>query len=86
MLKVEIYTKLSCPYCTAAKELLNSKGAQFIEYRAGEDEKLKEEMLARSNGHRTFPEIFINGKHIGGFDDLSALDQNGELDALLRTG
>ncbi len=84
MAKVEIYTRQLCPYCTAAKELLNSKKVEFIEYHAGEDEDLKTEMLNRSNGRRTFPEIFINDKHIGGFDDMNALEQEGKLDELLQ--
>lgn len=84
MAKVEIYTRQQCPYCTAAKELLASKNVEFIEYHAGEDEDLKTEMLNRSNGRRTFPEIFINDKHIGGFDDMNALEQEGKLDELLQ--
>ncbi len=84
MAKVEIYTRQQCPYCTAAKELLASKKVEFIEYHAGEDEDLKTEMLNRSNGRRTFPEIFINDKHIGGFDDMNALEQEGKLDELLQ--
>lgn len=84
MAKVEIYTRELCPYCTAAKELLHAKHVKFIEYHAGEDEDLKQEMLNRSNGRRTFPEIFINDKHIGGFDDMNALEQNGTLDKMLQ--
>lgn len=84
MAKVEIYTRKLCPYCTAAKELLASKNVEFTEYHAGEDEDLKTEMLNRSNGRRTFPEIFINDKHIGGFDDMNALEQDGKLDELLK--
>lgn len=84
MAKIEIYTRQQCPYCTAAKELLKSKNLEYIEYAAGDDEALKEEMLARSNGQRTFPEIFINDKHIGGFDKLNDLEQDGKLDELLK--
>ena len=83
MAKVTIYTKPLCGYCTAAKHLLKSKGATWTEIDILDDEKLSEEMIQRSGGRLTTPQIFINNKHIGGFDDLSALDQAGKLDMLL---
>ncbi len=84
MAKVEIYTKQFCPYCTAAKVLLEDKSIAYQEIEAEFDEERKAEMIRRSGGRSTFPEIFINGEHIGGFDDLSALDQEGKLDELLQ--
>lgn len=86
MAKVEIYTKQNCPYCTAAKALLDDRGVSYQEIDAEFDEVLKSEMIERSGGRKTFPEIFINGEHIGGFDDMKQLDENGRLDALLNEG
>lgn len=83
MAKVEIYTTGYCPYCTRAKSLLKSKGAAFTEIDVTDDDELREKMVQLSGGRRTVPEIFINGKIIGGFDELYALDARGELDALL---
>ncbi len=84
MAKVEIYTKQLCPYCTAAKALLEDKGVAYEEIEAEFDEERTAEMIRRSGGRSTFPDVFINGEHIGGFDDLSALDQEGKLDELLQ--
>ncbi len=84
MIRVEIYTKKNCPYCTAAKILLGDKNVTFEEHDAEFDEELRAEMIERSGGRTTFPEIFINNNHIGGFDDLSKLDQEGKLDDLLN--
>jgi glutaredoxin 3 len=82
MTKVVIYTKADCPYCDFAKELLNAKKVQYTEIRADLDpEKLAE--MKRLSQRRTFPQIFINDKSIGGFDDLSALEKSGELNTLL---
>lgn len=86
MAKVEIYTKRNCPYCTAAKELLNGKGVPFDEIDAEFDEDLKNEMIQRSGGRKTFPEIFINGEHIGGFDDMKKIEDDGTLDEILNEG
>jgi GrxC family glutaredoxin len=83
MPKIEIYTKDYCPYCTAAKELLKSKGVTYEEKDVIENLNFLDEMLARSEGRKTVPQIFINDKLIGGFDDLSALNKAGKLDALL---
>jgi glutaredoxin 3 len=81
---VVIYTKPGCPYCTSAKALLDSKGADYIEIVASNDPAKKQEMIQRSGGRMTFPQVFIDGKHIGGSDDLAALDRKGGLDPLLE--
>ena len=83
MADVIIYTKPGCGYCHAAKALLDGKGADYIEVVASSDPAKKQEMIQRSGGRMTFPQIFIDGKHIGGSDDLHALDRRGELDPLL---
>lgn len=80
---VEIYSGDFCPYCVRAKALLTRKGVDFIEYNVQRDPKLREQMLERSGGARTIPQIFIHGQHVGGCDDLYALERKGELDALL---
>jgi len=85
MAKVEIYTKIGCPYCMRAKRLLKSKGVDFDETDITLGGPRRAEMLERSNGGRTVPQIFIDGRHIGGSDDLAALDDRGELDSLLAT-
>jgi glutaredoxin 3 len=79
---VVVYTTPFCGYCSAAKRLLNAKGAAFTEIDVMFEEGRRDEMIERS-GRRTVPQIFIDGRHIGGFDDLSALDKTGELDRLL---
>lgn len=83
MAKVEIYTKAFCGYCTRAKALLDSKGADYEEYDLTMGGPKRQEMLERSGGRATFPQVFIDGKHVGGSDDLAALERKGELDALL---
>lgn len=83
MAKVEIYTKFLCPYCTRAKRLLTEKGAAFEEYDISTGGPKRAEMLERSGGRQTVPQIFIDGRHIGGSDDLAALDRAGGLDPLL---
>lgn len=82
---IVIYSGPDCPYCQRAKMLLKSKGAEFEEINVRVDEAKREEMIQKSNGRRTIPQIFINGQHIGGFDDLSALNQQGKLDPLLAS-
>lgn len=82
MKPVEIYTTQTCPYCTAAKGLLKKKGAAFKEIDVGADPALREAMTARA-GRRSVPQIFIGGVHIGGCDDLHALDGAGKLDLML---
>lgn len=82
--KIVMYTTSYCPYCLRAKRLLvERKGMQIIEINVEQDPVKKEEMLALSNGRRTVPQIFINSQHIGGCDDLEALEHSGELDKLL---
>jgi glutaredoxin 3 len=84
MPKIEIYTTRTCPYCHRAKGLLNSKKAQFTELDVTNNPELRSKMRVRANGRSTVPQIFINDKHIGGCDDLYELDEDGELDPLLR--
>lgn len=84
MPKIEMYTTSFCGYCFAAKRLLTSKGVDFVEINVGESRQRRDEMLARSSGRRTVPQIFIDGRGVGGFDDIAALDRRGELDALLE--
>lgn len=81
--RVEIYTRDYCGYCTRAKALLASKGIVVIEYRAGDDPEKRREMIQRSHGGNTYPQIFINGRHVGGSDDIHDLDLDGKLDPLL---
>ena len=83
MAKVEIYTTMFCPYCARAKSLLEKKGVRYINIDVMEDTAKRDEMVARSGGRTTVPQIFIDDEHIGGFDDLSALDQAGKLDPKL---
>jgi glutaredoxin 3 len=83
MAKVEIYTKFLCPYCTRAKALLGAKGVAFEEYDISMGGPLRAEMLDRAGGRNTVPQVFIDGRHIGGSDDLAALDRAGKLDPLL---
>tara|TARA_R110000868_G_scaffold380784_1_gene646977 strand:+ start:157778 stop:158032 length:255 start_codon:yes stop_codon:yes gene_type:complete len=83
MADILIYTKLGCPYCTRAKALLSDKGAEFTEIDLLEHSEKRDEMLEKSGGRTSVPQIFINDKHIGGCDDLIATDEAGELDPLL---
>ncbi len=83
MPKVEIYTKFTCGFCFRAKALLSEKNVAFEEYDITMGGPKREEMLQRANGGSTVPQIFINDQHIGGSDDLAALEQAGKLDALL---
>ncbi|RAO75242.1 glutaredoxin 3 [Dyella jiangningensis] len=85
MPKIEVYSTAVCPYCVSAKNLLKSKGLEWTEVRVDSDPAQREIMLARSGGRRTVPQIFINGHHVGGFDDLAAADRNGKLAQLLET-
>jgi glutaredoxin 3 len=82
MAKVEMYTKMGCPFCIRAKALLKSKGVDIIDIPAAMNKAKRAEMNERS-GRNTFPQIFIDGKHIGGSDDLAALEAKGGLDPLL---
>ena len=83
MKPVEIYTSPLCGYCHAAKRLLAQKGVSYSEVDVLSDPARKTEMIQRANGGRTVPQIFIGDVHVGGYDDLSALERAGKLDALL---
>lgn len=83
MALIEIYTTPTCPYCVAAKRLLTQKGAPFEEINVAGDPESRRAMSARAGGRTTVPQIFIDGRHIGGCDDLHALDAAGGLDPLL---
>jgi glutaredoxin 3 len=83
MKSVEIYTGNFCGYCTRAKRLLSQKGVNFIEYPVGRGPGKRAEMVQRSRGGRTVPQIFIDGRHVGGYDELYALDRAGKLDPIL---
>ena len=83
MPKIEIYTTTICPFCHAAKKLLDDKGADFSEISLTQEPHLRDALIERANGSRTVPQIFIDGSHIGGCDELYALDARGGLDPLL---
>ena len=83
MATVEIYSTNYCPYCMRAKQLLGQKGVQYTEIDVTNDDAGRATMIEKAGGKRTVPQIFINGQHIGGFDDINALNQKGELDKLL---
>lgn len=82
MPKVEIYTTQWCPYCNAAKSLLADKGVAYSEVNA-EDPAVRQAMVERAHGRRTVPQIFIGDTHVGGYDDIAALERRGQLDPLL---
>ena len=84
MPEVVLYTRKFCGYCSAAKSLLQSKGVKYKEFDGTFDQKVRAEMMQKSNGGRTFPQIFIGDKHIGGCDELHALDRAGKLDPMLK--
>ena len=84
MAKIEIYTKAFCPYCSRAKALLDQKGAEYTEYDITMDQAKRTEMIDRSGGGSTVPQIFIDERHIGGSDDMAALERQGKLDPLLQ--
>lgn len=86
MTRVEIYTKFMCPYCARAKKLLESKGVAYEETEISMDPRGREEMIQRAGGRTTVPQIFIDGRHVGGSDELAALEHEGRLDPLLQTG
>ncbi len=83
--KVEIYTWRTCPFCIRAKGLLKQKGVEFTEYSVDGDEAARDKMAQRANGRRSVPQIFINDEHIGGCDDIYALESQGKLDELLAS-
>ena len=82
MAKIEVYTTRWCPYCHAAKSLLKAKGVPYEEVNV-EDPEVRNAMIQRAHGRRTVPQIFIGDTHVGGYDDMAALDGRGELDPLL---
>ncbi len=84
--QVEIYTWSTCPFCIRAKALLDRKGVQYTEHCIDGDEPARAEMSKRANGRRSVPQIFIDGKHVGGCDDLYALNSQGKLDPMLQIG
>ena len=86
MVDVTIYTRMMCGYCTAAKRLLDRKGVAYTERDASFSPELRQEMISRANGRSTFPQIFVGNVHVGGSDDLHALEAEGRLDGLLATG
>ena len=81
--KIEVYAKTFCPYCIRAQHLLDKKGVAYDVYPIGFDGAKREEMIRRAGGRTTVPQIFIDGRHIGGCDDLMALERAGRLDELL---
>ena len=83
MAKVEIYTWAACPFCLRAKALLDRKGVAYKEYAIDGDDAAREKMAERAYGRRSVPQIFINGRHVGGCDELMALEYQGKLDELL---
>lgn len=85
MAEVTIYTRQGCGYCVAAKRLLERKGVAYAEHDATGDPALRREMIDRAHGRSTFPQIFIGEAHVGGCDDLHALEAGGRLDALLAS-
>ncbi|MBF0422726.1 MAG: glutaredoxin 3 [Magnetococcales bacterium] len=80
---IEIYSTTVCPYCVRAKQLLEKKKVSYREFNLTKNPELRDEMLQRANGKKTVPQIFINGQHVGGCDDLYALEAAGQLDPLL---
>ena len=86
MAEVEIYTTPLCPYCWRAKRLLEKKGVAFVEIDLWQHPQRRPEMIERAGGRRTVPQLFVDGRAIGGSDELAALESSGDLDALLSAG
>ncbi len=86
MPEVTIYTRMMCGYCAAAKRLLERKGVAYVEHDASFSLDLRQEMIQKAGGRSTFPQIFVGDRHIGGSDELHALDRSGQLDGLLQGG
>ncbi len=84
MKNVTVYTMNYCPYCTAAKKLLQQKGIAFEEVFVAEDDEATWKMLEKKTGYKTMPQIFIDSKFVGGFSELTRIDESGELDALVK--
>lgn len=85
MAKIEVYSGSYCPYCVRAKALLQQRGLEFIEYDVQAEPERRNDMAVRAPGARTIPQIFINDRHVGGCDDLYALERKGELDKWLTS-
>ena len=83
MADVTIYTRMMCGYCAAAKRLLDRKGVAYTEHDSSFSPELRQEMIGRAGGRSTFPQVFIGDLHVGGSDELHALDREGRLDAML---
>ncbi|MCX5494292.1 glutaredoxin 3 [Kaistia dalseonensis] len=83
MAEVTIYTRQGCGYCVAAKRLLDNKGVAYVEHDATGNPDLRQEMITRAGGRSTFPQVFVGSTHVGGCDDLHALERQGGLDPLL---
>ncbi len=83
MAKVEVYSTTYCPYCVRAKQLLDAKDVDYTEIDVTGDDAARIDLVEKSGGRRTVPQIFINGTSIGGYDDLRALEESGKLDGLL---
>jgi glutaredoxin 3 len=86
MAEIELYTTMFCPYCSRARALLQRKGVAFVDIDIAEEPARRDEMIQRARGRSTVPQIFIDGEHIGGCDDLVALDRAGKLDTKLGLG
>jgi glutaredoxin 3 len=86
MTNVTIYTRMMCGYCAAAKRLLDRKGVSYTDHDASFSPELRAKMIERANGRSTFPQIFVGEVHVGGADELHALEAQGRLDGLLATG
>lgn len=86
VVEVTLYTRMMCGYCSAAKRLLDGKGVSYTEHDASFSPDLRREMIQRANGQTTFPQIFVGDTHVGGCDELHALERQGGLDRLLNAG
>ena len=84
MVKIEIYSSLFCPYCARARRLLDQKGVEYTDIDVIADTSKRSEMVRRAGGRTSVPQIFVNGTHVGGCDELYALERQGKLDALLQ--
>jgi glutaredoxin 3 len=84
MQKIELYTKVYCPYCTRAKSLLAEKGLEFTVFEIDKQPELRDTMIKRANGASTVPQVFIGDTHVGGCDELFALETTGKLDEILQ--
>lgn len=83
-MQIHIYSKPNCPYCNFAKDFFNKKNWPYEEFDIAQDAQKREEMLEKSNGRKTVPQIFINGHHVGGYDDMMALNNADKLEELLK--